>query len=211
MICLHNVCDVARPMRNEIAPSPASQAVIEQSRATSRANLLAKLRSVIAVACVNVRAPGLLASEGRDSRLTELRCTPCRSGSSWLHRERPSRAGSDERPRRPRSGYRRLRTRHRARDHGIASHRATCRKAAMTILATPYTHSVCGSRAIRSATSRSLLQPTRSFTAARSAVVATVSRSSMGGNCDGIRRWADRGEAAKASVTGRQFPRRRKV
>jgi hypothetical protein len=50
-------------MRNEIAPSPASQAVIEQSRATSRANLLAKLRAVIAVACVYVRAPGLLASE----------------------------------------------------------------------------------------------------------------------------------------------------
>jgi hypothetical protein len=34
MICLHNVRDVSRPMRNGIAPSPMPQAVIEQSRAT---------------------------------------------------------------------------------------------------------------------------------------------------------------------------------
>ena len=43
---------------------PASQAVLEQSRVTSRANLLAKLRrGGIAVACIYVRARGLLASD----------------------------------------------------------------------------------------------------------------------------------------------------
>jgi hypothetical protein len=51
MICLHSVCDVARPMRNNVAPGPASQAVIWQPCATRRANLLTKLlRGVIAIA-----------------------------------------------------------------------------------------------------------------------------------------------------------------
>ena len=73
----------------------------------------------------------------------------------------------------------------------------------MTILelGVPYTHSLCGSRSMRSATRRSFVQPTSSITAERSAAVATVSNSPMGGNCEGIRRWAGRGEGAKASVT----------
>jgi hypothetical protein len=58
----------------------------------------------------------------------------------------------------------------------------------MLALGVPYTHSVCGSREIRSTTSRSLVQPTSSITAARSAAVATVSNSPRGGNCEGIRR-----------------------
>jgi hypothetical protein len=64
MICLYDVCNVVRAVRDNVDTGPASQAVIEQSRATSRANLLAKpLRGVIADACVYVRAPGLLASD----------------------------------------------------------------------------------------------------------------------------------------------------
>jgi hypothetical protein len=46
-------------------------------------------------------------------------------------------------------------------------------------------------------------------TAARWAAVATVSSSPIVGNRDGIRRWAGPGAGAKASVTGRQFRRRR--
>ena len=43
MICLYDVRNVARAMRGNVATGPASQAVLEQSRVTSRANLLAKL------------------------------------------------------------------------------------------------------------------------------------------------------------------------
>jgi hypothetical protein len=64
MICLYDVHNVARAVRDNVDAGPASQAVIEQSRVTFRANLLAKLlRGVIAVARIYVRALGLLASD----------------------------------------------------------------------------------------------------------------------------------------------------
>lgn len=43
MIRLYDVRNVARAMRGNVDAGPASQAVIEQFRATSRANLLAKV------------------------------------------------------------------------------------------------------------------------------------------------------------------------
>jgi len=49
MICLYDVRNVARAMRGNFDSGPASQAVIERFRVTSRANLLAKLlRGVMA-------------------------------------------------------------------------------------------------------------------------------------------------------------------
>jgi hypothetical protein len=75
MICLHNVCDVARAMRDNVDTGPASQAVIEQSGATSCANLLAKLlRGVIAVARITNLLVQLVENGLRQERLlSEIR------------------------------------------------------------------------------------------------------------------------------------------
>lgn len=65
----------------------------------------------------------------------------------------------------------------------------------MLALARPYTHWSRGSRSIRSAIRRSLVQPANSITAAASAAVATVSNRPIGGKRDGTSRCAGRGAA----------------
>ena len=52
----------------------------------------------------------------------------------------------------------------------------------------PNTEADCGNRFRRSTTRRSLVQPTSSMTAGRSAAVATVSKRPIGGKRDGISR-----------------------
>ena len=77
----------------------------------------------------------------------------------------------------------------------------------MEALGRPCTHSKRGRRATRSATRRSLVQPASSMAAARSAGVATVSNSPIGGKRDGIRRKLGCGAAVSGSVMRTRCPR----
>ena len=72
----------------------------------------------------------------------------------------------------------------------------------MTTLAfgVPKTQSARGKRAARSATRRSLVQPSNSITASRSAEVATVANASMGGKREATSRKVGYGAWASGIV-----------
>ena len=72
----------------------------------------------------------------------------------------------------------------------------------MTTLAfgTPNTHAALGRRATRSATRRSLVQPSNSIAASRSAALATVENASMGGKREATSRKVGYGAWASGIV-----------